>query len=504
MNRTQKFFYNSIATTIQQVVIMIVGFIIPRIILQTYGSQINGLTSSISQFISYFYLVEAGLAGAAVYSLYKPLAENQHQEVNAIVSAAKNFYMISGYIFSLLTIGLAIIYPIFIKTSVLRPIYVGIVVLTIGMSGALDFFTMAKYRVLLTADQKTYVLSLTTTFSTIVNAVIIFTLANYKVNIVILQVAATLSIFLRSFILYLYIKYNYKYINYNEKPNYKALDKRWDALYLQILGSVQNGTPVVLLTIFTNLKIVSIYSIYNMVIGGINGILGIFISGLSASFGDVIAKKERIILQKSYKEFEFIYYCIVCIVYSITMVTIMSFVRIYTKGITDINYNLPVVGFLFVLNGLLYNLKTPQGMLVISAGLFKETRKQTTMQAAIALIGGIALAHSMGLEGILIGSILSNLYRDIDLLFYIPRNVTKLKVSESFYRIIRVLASAIIICSPNFYFNYNPNTILKWFIFTFLIGIYSVLIVSVMGFIFDRNEVKNIINRMKNMKRRSS
>ena len=69
-NRTQKFVYNSMSTAIMQIFTMVVGFIIPKVMLNSYGSEINGLVSSISQFIAYFNLVEAGLAGAAIYSLY--------------------------------------------------------------------------------------------------------------------------------------------------------------------------------------------------------------------------------------------------------------------------------------------------------------------------------------------------------------------------------------------------------------------------------------------------
>jgi len=149
-----------------------------------------------------------------------------------------------------------------------------------------------------------------------------------------------------------------------------------------ILGAVHIGAPAVILTLITkNLKLVSVYTIFNMVIAGINGILSIFISGLSASFGDVIAKGETTVLQKAYREVvEFAYYGLITLVYSIAFVTIMPFIKIYTKGVTDINYDVPLIGFLFVLNGLLYNIKTPQGMLVISAGLFKETKVQTTIQ----------------------------------------------------------------------------------------------------------------------------
>jgi len=144
----------------------------------------------------------------------------------------------------------------------------------------------------------------------------------------------------------IYVRKNYRFLDYNEKPNYQALHKRWDALYLQILGAVHIGAPAVILTLITkNLKLVSVYTIFNMVIAGINGILSIFISGLSASFGDVIAKGETTVLQKAYREFEFAYYGLITLVYSIAFVTIMPFIKIYTKGVTDINYDVPLIGF---------------------------------------------------------------------------------------------------------------------------------------------------------------
>ena len=99
MSRTKTFLQNSITTAVYQAIVMISGFIVTRIILVYYGSEINGLISSINQFITYFNLVEAGLSGATVYSLYKPLAENDHKGISAIVVAAQNFYIKSGYFF---------------------------------------------------------------------------------------------------------------------------------------------------------------------------------------------------------------------------------------------------------------------------------------------------------------------------------------------------------------------------------------------------------------------
>ena len=81
MGRSKKFILNSVTTALLQVVTMIAGFITPRFMLTAYGSEINGLISSILQFISYFNLVEAGLSSAAVYSLYKPIAEKDYNRI---------------------------------------------------------------------------------------------------------------------------------------------------------------------------------------------------------------------------------------------------------------------------------------------------------------------------------------------------------------------------------------------------------------------------------------
>jgi O-antigen/teichoic acid export membrane protein len=207
VSRTKRFVYNSLTAAFLQVFTVLAGFIVPRIILAFYGSEINGLVTSIAQFISLFNLVEAGLAGAAVYALYKPLADDDHKSINAVLSATNRFYILSGYIFVALTLGLALIYPAFVKTAELSPFSVGALVLILGVSGALEFFTMAKYRALLTADQKLYMISLASIVAIVLNTVIIVLLAYSGASIVILRLVALFSVFARSLILYVYTLY---------------------------------------------------------------------------------------------------------------------------------------------------------------------------------------------------------------------------------------------------------------------------------------------------------
>lgn len=278
------------------------------------------------------------------------------------------------------------------------------------------------------------------------------------------------------------------------------MNKRWDALFLQVLTAIQNGAAVVITTIFTNLTTVSVYSIYNMVMHGVNGVLQIFTTGLSASFGDVIARKEENTLKKSYREFEFSYYSIITVVYSVSMVMLLPFVKIYTTGITDANYILPLISFLMVLNGLLYNIKTPQGMLVISAGLYKETRIQTITQALIIVVLGVILTPIFGLAGVLIASCISNLYRDIDLIFYIPKNVTKIPVVETLRRIgILILNIVIIVVPCMLLINIKADSYFQWAIYAIGITIYAIMVVIINALLFDKEQLKSVLIRIKSM-----
>ena len=240
--------------------------------------------------------------------------------------------------------------------------------------------------------------------------------------------------------------------------------------------------------------------IYNMVMHGVNGVLQIFTTGLSASFGDVIARKEENTLKKSYREFEFSYYSIITVVYSVSMVMLLPFVKIYTTGITDANYILPLISFLMVLNGLLYNIKTPQGMLVISAGLYKETRIQTITQALIIVVLGVILTPIFGLAGVLIASCISNLYRDIDLIFYIPKNVTKIPVVETLRRIgILILNIVIIVVPCMLLINIKADSYFQWAIYAIGITIYAIMVVIINALLFDKEQLKSVLIRIKSM-----
>ena len=496
MNRTQKFALNSLTSMISQIVVMAAGMITPRLMIATYGSEMNGLVSSLNQFISYITLVEAGIGGAAIYSLYKPLAEQDHDRISSIVVAAKKSYRQAGYIFSAGIFILAVIYGFLSNAENVSFGTIFILTIILGVNGCFDFFFVAGDRVLLTADQRNYIISLATIINTVLRTLIICVMAAHHMNILLLYGCAASLILIKAGIIVCYSRNNYSYIDKNAYPDKSAMEKRWEVIYQQILGIVQTGAPTVLATILLNLVSVSVYSIYNMVISGINGVLSIFISGLPAGFGDLIARNEDTTLRKTVSEFEVAYYYILSIVYGLAFSLIMPFVSVYTRGLSDANYYYPLLGAVIVLNGLLYNIKTPQSMLIVSAGMYKETRWRVTIQGLIIIVCGAIGGRVVGMVGIMLGSCLSNLYRTIDLLFFTPKYITHASPLKSVLRMILVIVNIVLIYGASLIYSPICVSYLQWIELAIVYGIWAVIVVTVSAYAFERKEFLSVMRRM--------
>lgn len=498
--RTKLSIYNSISAVVLQIVNLVVNLILPQVMIRVYGSSVNGLVSSIRQFLSYFNLVEAGLAGAAVYALYKPLAEKNDEDINGVISASNRFYNISGFIFSALVLMTTFIYPLFTSGQGISSLTIMALILVVGTSGALEFFAVGKYKVLFTADQKSYVISLINAAAVSVNAVIILILASRHYDIVVVQSFALISFFARSVLYAVYGKSRYSYLNFKAPPKNEALDKRWDSLILQILGVAATATPVVVISLICGLKEASVFVVYNMVFVSVLALLTTFNSGLSAIFGDLLIRGELDALQRAYKQYEFLYYGLMTWGYACAALLVMPFMAIYTRKFTDADYIRPGIAALLVAVGILSNIKTPQGMLVISAGLYKETKLQSLIQAVINVVVSIALAPFFGIAGVLAGSALSNLYRDVDLIFYIPKTVTKLKPSITIKRVVRLVILFFATVAPVILFvDFKTDNVLKWCLYAAAISIWAFIIIAGGNIIMERKTTAEIFIRIRSL-----
>ena len=121
------------------------------------------------------------------------------------------------------------------------------------------------------------------------------------------------------------------------------------------------------------------------------------------------------------------------------------------------------------------------------------------------IVVGLYCADFGGLTGILICSILSNIYRDIDLLFYIPHKLTKLKVRTSFYRMLRVFICFGLICWPFVQFiHIDCHNFLEWTGWAVITAIYALLVVVIVNYLLDRRVFMNVMGRFKSLTRKRS
>ena len=147
-------------------------------------------------------------------------------------------------------------------------------------------------------------------------------------------------------------------------------------------------------------------------------------------------------------------------------------------------------------------LKTPQGMLVISAGLYKETRWQTVTQALIAVVGGIVLGITNGLTGIMVAMCLSNLYRDIDLICFIPKHVTKLKIGETVKTVAISCLAMVLIWGVGLLLPLNNVSLIGWVVNSVILVIAGLVIIGALNLLVNKEQLLSAMSRIKRVIKR--
>jgi O-antigen/teichoic acid export membrane protein len=494
--RTKNAFYNFIASIVLQLTVAIIGVILPPIRIKTYGSEINGLIASLQQFVSYFYLVSAGVGTAATQALYKPLADKDYNQINSILRAIQNFYYRSGIAFICLILILSGLYPCITKANL--PNYLVIpMVLVIGGGGIIEYFFYNKYTILLTADQKNYVLTIIQISASILNAIVAVVLMLSGKNIIIVQICYLGIYLLRIFAIIAFFKRNYPEVNLSVQPDYMAINKRWDAFVHEISSMVLSNTDIIVITIFCGLKQVSIYSIYNVVFLALGAIIGAFSSGLTAGFGQIISHGNKEVLHKSYNSFESLYYMVIAWIYTCTAILIIPFERIYTQGIHDANYIDPLLAFMFIMVGVANNIRIPQCILVNAAGHYRETRWKAILEASINLITSVIFVQYIGIYGVLTGTLCSFAYRTIDFIWYGNRRILGQSPIRSIRRILlnSVLSGIILLLFRILPINTEGWS--SWFLNAIKVAGVSLIVIFSGNYIFENGAIKDIMLRVK-------
>lgn len=499
--RTKQAFKNTFMNLALQVVLAISGMIIPRFFIALYGSSVNGLVSSISQFISYMALVEAGVGTAGTVALYKPLADGDKNRISGIVSAARLFYYKSGTIFLGLVVALTVFYPLIVRDEITDTSFVRTMIVILSLNGIVDYFYLGKYRVLLNADQKGYVISGIQIVGTAVMMVVCIILMELGCSALLVKGANVAIYVIRSLFVGLYVRKNYPGIQFSAKPDTEALDQRWAALLHQFVGMIVNHTAVILLTLLLKedaLVEVSVYSVYSLVASSLYGAMNSISTALNSAFGEVISKGEVDVLKRSYSSYEYAFFLIVFVVYVCMAVLLYPFIGLYSADFTDAQYLRWSLVALFTFSGLLQSIRLPGLTMICAAGHYKQTQSRAIAEAVINILVSLLLIRPLGTNGVLIGTCASYLYRTTDVIIYSARRIVKGSLKLTVWRIIRnLVVAALLVAGGLWLLPVTVESWLGWLCQAIAIGIVSCIVIVGVNFVFEPKEFKVLLGRVK-------
>lgn len=484
--------WNSFSSLLLQFVTIFSGFVIPRLILNSFGSEVNGLISSLNQFLNYVTLLEGGLSSVIISALYKPLYERNYDKVSSIVKTAQRFYGKLAFYFCIYSFILAIGYPILFSTSFSFS-YIFSLTIILSIQIFVQYNFSIAWKLLLNADKKVYIVSFVQILVIILNTVLFAILIRFFSNIHFLKLVSA-SVFVLQSVFYYFIIQKKYFIDRKAKVDSSLLKSRWDGFGISIATFIHKNTDVAILTIFTNLSTVSVYSVYFLVANGLRSVVTSISAGIIPTLGQLYVKDNKNELNQMFSFYEFIIYFLTFLLFTVGVLLVTPFVLLYTKNITDINYNAPVFGIILLLSEAVFCLKEPFVNLAYAAGTFKDIKKHAYIEAFINIFLSIILVKAYGLIGIAIGTFVAMTYRTIYHVIYLKNHILNRPLSYFIKKFIVFGTTTAIcvffICLCPFQNLSFTHWLIRAVIYSFVIGV----VYFIISFVFWKQEVQYILS----------
>ncbi|MBR3169301.1 polysaccharide biosynthesis C-terminal domain-containing protein [Candidatus Saccharibacteria bacterium] len=494
---------NIFASICLQIATIISGFIIPRIILTTFGSEANGLISSLTQFLNYMALFEGGLSAVVLANLYKPLAERDMEKASQVVATTRRFYNKLAIGFVIYTLVLAVLYPIFTKSSFSFG-YIALMTLILAINTFVRYAFSISLRLLLQADKKVYIISFTQIVVVILNILAFVILKDVWPNLHFMEFVSALVFLLQPIIYYLAVGKHLD-IKKDAKPDKALLKSRWDGLGVSLATFVHNNTDVVVLTLFVGLKTVSIYSVYVFVTGHLKQLIQSFSSGITPTMGHLYAKKDEKGLNKLFDFYEYMTFVLTGFLFTVGGLLITPFVLLYTSNVTDANYDQPVFGIIILLAEAMFCLKEPFVNLAYVANKFKVVRKHAIIEAVINIVLSVILVFPLGLVGIAIGTLTAMTYRTMYHVIYAWKDLMKRSPRKFFEKMIVFgMASLICVVVCTWFLPLNDLSVNNWLIHAVFYAVIMAALIAIISIMFYRDEIGKIKGAVKKAMKRSA
>ncbi len=433
MNRSKKILRNSAFGVALEAVGMISGIILPRLIIGAYGSAVNGLLTSIAQFLAVFTLFDSGIGGVAKAALYKPLSEGDTIGVSRVVKATSVFFRKVAFCSAAYIAVLAVSYPLLAK-STFPYLFVAALISILGVQSVVRYIFGLPYGIVLNADQKEYIQSsfriVTITLNLIFSAALILS----GCSVITMEIVSGLIFIARPIAIWALVVRKYG-IDRKVEPETRALKQKWHGMGYSVSSFIHKKTDVFILTFMRAFKDISVYGVHLLVLHGLDSIIGNITSAIQPAFGNMIARNETENLRSKFRVSVLLTHIVAGIVFSVTLVQLSPFVLLYVKNVTDVDYYRPTFALLISVAEYIFCLRRPYQAVVVAAGHYKQTSVGAYVEAGINIVISLLLVKPLGLTGIAIGTVSSMSFRITYYAWYLRSNLVNLPFSEYLKRI---------------------------------------------------------------------
>lgn len=499
-SRTRKLYFNTVGALVYRLVMVASGFILPRAFLVAYGSNVNGLVNSISSFLGFIALADFGVSSVVEFSFYGPLAKNQRKETSEIWKSSSRFFRIIAIVLLIYVAILCGVYPLIVKSSY-SYLYIDLLFLAICIGTFAQYFLGITNSLLLHADQRGYVVYIIDSVTIIFNTVISCALIYSGLQIHLVKLVSSIVFIGKPLLYQIYVRAHYN-LDRKIKLNGEPIKQKWNGFAQHISAVALDKTDTIVLTAFSTLESVSIYGVYNLVVTGVRDIVQTATSGIQALLGNLLANNEMKKLKDFFAVTEWSIHTATTFVFTITGILIMPFINVYTSGIHDANYIVPLFAIVITLAQAVRSLRLPYNLMVLAAGHYKQTQNSSFIEAGLNILISIIAVFKFGLVGVAIGTLVAMSYRTFYLAWYLSKNIINRKIINFIKHILFDVFSAFVIFFSTNWLVYSPNGYITWIILAIKVSVIGLGVCILLNLIFYRMEMIHLVMYVK--KRRKS
>lgn len=407
-NRTLNASRNIIWGSISKIVLMLLPFFIRTIFIYTIGLEYLGLNSLFTSILQMLSLAELGFGTAVVYSLYKPLANNDTDTVCAIIAFLKRTYRYVGLLILVLGSILSFLLPKLIHGEVPKDINIYYIYFLYLINTVISYFFAGYKSALLTANQrddvKSKVITLTSIGQYLLQGIALWVFRNYYAYIVILPLTTLMVNIINA---YLTKKYFPQYIAKGKLPKEQMLPMTKQIcglLISRIAGVSRNAVANVMISSSIGLVALAIYSNYTYIVTSLHGLLTIVGSSIVAGVGNSIVKETEQKNHQDFMNFNFMYMWVSGWLFCCFLNLLQPFITLWVGAESTMSFTTVILlcfMFYFTAAGDMRN------TYVNATGIWWQNKWRSIVETVVNILLGFILIKRFQIAGVLSSIIVS-------------------------------------------------------------------------------------------------